>query len=612
MNNLFYQDLNLIKKDSKQNEAYKSFDNTVVIAGPGSGKTRVLTLKAVTLGKVYILKPCGLACISFSRESVRELRKRFKKYGYNPSNKDFIGTVHSFSLLHVIHPFGHLFPSYKIKYPIKILPDDVARSIYEKVLSKLKVDGWTLSLSEINRHRSITLLGRSGVKISSSDLVGQGALLYEELLSATEYLDFISIINTSAKIINEQEFVRETLRSRFPWLLIDEYQDLGKALHEMVLELVFNAGIKLYAVGDINQSIYGFNGGYPDFLKELTKRDDINSVELEGNYRSSQHIIDASLEALKPNPPIKYVSQLRQHDTADFYFIACDEDMHQQYEVVAKKIIPKLIKLNIALNEIGILTASNSQNRQMAQVLHNEKIASFIAKWDFENSAVVVWLQECAAWCLELGQSFDNIFKFWKRLLNEHNDSRKNYENIKLKVQLHTTLNRSKSEKDIYNWLKFIIEQLRLNQVLLNSQQYPDEVENLKTLLKEAELYNLKNQSLNRFANLHTPNNEVTITTRHSSKGLEFEVVILLGMEEGNFPFYKHFNDPVALDEDQRLCYVCVSRAKRSCILIRSKVFNKTGKYGPYQQKFNPSRFWIGLYQKFGNNQNTFDHNTFK
>ncbi|MDZ4330097.1 MAG: AAA family ATPase, partial [Flavobacterium sp.] len=82
MNDLFYQDLELIKKDEKQFEAYQSMDNTVLIAGPGSGKTRVLSLKAVALSKIHIHKPEGLACISFSRESVRELKTRLKQYGY--------------------------------------------------------------------------------------------------------------------------------------------------------------------------------------------------------------------------------------------------------------------------------------------------------------------------------------------------------------------------------------------------------------------------------------------------------------------------------------------------------------------------------------------------
>src|SRR5689334_2330841 len=125
MNDLFFKDLELIKKDELQIEAFRSLQSTVIIAGPGSGKTRVLSLKAVALAQSYIHKPCGLACISYSRETVRELKKRLASYGYISGSKDFIGTVHSFSLLHVIQPFAHLYPQYGIKFPIKIISNEI-------------------------------------------------------------------------------------------------------------------------------------------------------------------------------------------------------------------------------------------------------------------------------------------------------------------------------------------------------------------------------------------------------------------------------------------------------------------------------------------------------
>lgn len=193
MNDLFYEDLKLIHNDRQQEAAFSSMDNTAVIAGPGSGKTRVLTLKAISLSKSHIKSPCGLACISFSRESVRELKKRLRLYGYTPSKKDFIGTVHSFSLLHVIQPFAHLFPQYNVQYPIKILPKEVSNQIYQTVLDELKIENsWDSPLVEINKYRSLSMVGRSTVKIASSALIIKAAAIYEEHLNRTVYLDFIS------------------------------------------------------------------------------------------------------------------------------------------------------------------------------------------------------------------------------------------------------------------------------------------------------------------------------------------------------------------------------------------------------------------------------------
>lgn len=614
MNSLFFQDLELIKKDDKQYESYQSMENSVIIAGPGSGKTRVLTLKAVTLAKSHINKPCGLACISYSRETVREIKKRLKSYGYTASNKDFIGTVHSFSLLHVIQPFAHLYPQYNVTYPIKILPKDVENKLYNSTLNDLNIeDPYKLSLIDINKHRSLSLQGRSLINMESSDLIAKAAEIYEAKIGETEFIDFTNIINLSAKIINEQEYVRETLKSKFPWLLVDEYQDLGKALHEMVLELVFYAGIKLYAVGDTNQSIYGFNGGYPDFLLELTRNDNIKTIKLVSNYRSSQHIIDASIETLKPTPPYpKYVASKRNEDIADFTFITCNNGMEPQYEVIAKKIIPNLLAKNIPLNEIGIITSSNPQIQHIATFLKQEEIPFFIVKWSFENSAVVVWLQDCARWSINKEtQSFDQLFVFWKSLINNHNDSRKSKEDIYLKTMFYKILTDSLSSENCYEWLSHIISELKLKDTLNDSDIYPNEVENLDGLLDEAKLRNLKSSRIKRFANLGSPENEVTITTRHSSKGLEFEAVILLGMEEGNFPYYLNLGNDIALSEDQRLCYVCISRAKQTCILLRSESFTKQTKFGVKTFPYPPSRFWISLHDKFGNENNTFTKDSY-
>ena len=609
MNSTFFEDLELIKRDKSQIAAYNSESNTVVIAGPGSGKTRVLTLKAASLAASSIKKPSGLACISYSRETVREIKKRLKEYGYKPTNKDYIGTVHSFTLQHVIEPFAHLYPQYGVKYPIKIIKKEDELKIYNNVLSEFKVSSKELKLMEINRQRSLSLEGTSQVTFDSTDLVVNAAKKFEEKLLETEYLDFVSIINISAQIIHEQDFVRMALRSRFPWLLVDEYQDLGKALHEMVLELVFNADIKLFAVGDMNQSIYGFNGGYPDFLMELMNRDDIHSVLLANNYRSNQHIIAASLETLEPSSPLSYFAKRRLEENPDFTFVTCNHQMDQQYDVVADKVVPSLIQNNVPFNEIGIITWSNTDVRLMAAALRKKGIPFYISKWDFEKSATVTWLQDCAHWTINPNeQSFDSLFKFWKNLIINHNDSRKYLETIDLKVKFLKTIKAGKEMETILDWLTLMIDNLELVNVLQLSDMYPNEIKNLELLLDEAKNHNLKDMPLERFAYLGVPNDEVTITTRHSAKGLEFETVILLGMEEGHFPFYLDIKNPILLAEAQRLCYVCVSRAKKSCILVRSEQFTVDTQYGSKTHQYSPSRFWLSLNQKFGNEYNHFTH----
>ncbi|CAM1362867.1 DNA helicase [Tenacibaculum litoreum] len=611
MNEKFYNDQKLIQSDESQWSAYNSKGNTVVIAGPGSGKTRVLTLKAIRLLQSDIHHPSGLACISYSRETVRELKKRLKEYGYRSRGNDFIGTMHGFCLIHILQPFAHLFPQYNVPAPMKIASDELTWEIYTGVLDELKIETNQLSRIVLNRQRSLSFRGTSEVEIQTNAFEVEAAELYEKKLSESGHVDFISMVNISTQMIREQDYIKQSLEAKFPWLLIDEYQDLGKALHEMVLELEALTDIKIFAVGDMNQSIYGFNGAYPDFLEELDSKDDFESIPLTSNYRSNQDIIEGSLDMLTINPPRpEYSAKKRVDEEAEFTFIICEAEMGPQYEIVAQKVIPKLKEKGISYSEIGILVACSKDVVQMATSLNDNNIPFYIVKWDFVNSDVVFWLQECAQWCLDSKlQSFDELFRFWQLQLKVHEHERALWEAIRQRVFFHRILIESKTKTTVLEWLEFILSELDLKDLLNNSDRYPDENDNLDALLNESQNRNLKDSPLRRFAFLGEPENEVTVTTRHSAKGLEFEAVIMLGMEEGRFPYtYKVEEGSRQMQEAHRLCYVSVSRAKRECYLLRSKkhtLIKRDG--GTWLKDFAPSRFWNLLYNRFGNNNNLYN-----
>ncbi|NVK66625.1 MAG: ATP-dependent helicase [Flavobacteriales bacterium] len=609
MNEQFYHDQELIRQDESQWEAYESNVNTAVVAGPGSGKTRVLTLKAIKLIETQINKPSGLACISYSRETVRELKKRLRQYGYKNRQEDFIGTIHGFCLMNIIQPFAHLFPRFNVSFPIKIASDEVCRGIYNGVLNELEIESDQLSLLNLNKQRSLSINGSSGVEIQTNAFEVQAAELYEQKLSDCDSVDFISMVNIATHMIRESDYIKTTLESRFPWLLIDEYQDLGKSLHEMVLELKNHTSIKIFAVGDMNQSIYGFSGAYPDFLEELNNLEDIKSIPLTSNYRSNQGIIEGSLDALNITPPRpEYVSRVEGgNQNAKFLFLTCQREMNEQYKVVAEKVIPKLLERGVRYDQIGILTGASREVIEMATTLRDNSIPFFIVKWQFQNSDFVVWLQDCAQWVLGINnQSFDSIFQFWKHQLIAHEDYRSFLSVSKQKIDFYEIMESSKNQDTVFEWLSFILEKLEIETLLSDSDRHPDELDNLSKLKNEAENGNLRNLELKRFAFLGIPENEITITTRHSAKGLEFEVVILLGMEEGRFPYtYNVEENSRAMLEAYRLCYVSVSRAKSECILVRScehTIITRTGR--PWTIPYEPSRFWNTLLARFQTNEN--------
>lgn len=121
----------------------------------------------------------------------------------------------------------------------------------------------------------------------------------------------------------------------------------------------------------------------------------------------------------------------------------------------------------------------------------------------------------------------------------------------------------------------------------------------MEKLLRASSEEGYKNYNLSGFSKLGKPEKQITITTRHSSKGLEFEVIVMLGMEEGNFPDYRSVDDKIKLAEERRTCFVCISRAKKTCILIRSKAHNIQTKYGNWRKESLPSRYWVELYKKY-------------
>jgi DNA helicase II / ATP-dependent DNA helicase PcrA len=609
MNDAFYQDLSLIRADPYQSAAYSANGNTVVIAGPGSGKTRVLSLKAIQLIHQSIPANAGLACLSYSRETVRELRKRLSQYGYRHRSQDYIGTVHGFCLVEVIGPFQHLYPQYGIPQPLKIASGVVISKIYSSVLKDLDKRPRDIKQEDIDKERLLTLQGTSQVNTESNPIYSKAAALFEERLEKSGHIDFTQVAKTAALMIQEQEYIRKTIEARFPYLLIDEYQDLGKALHEMVLALHGGTGMTIYAVGDMDQSIFGFTGAYPDFLKELFYRDDFDSHQLKHNYRSNQGIIDASIAMLDPVPPLPlYESKTRLDELAEFTFIECEAEMHEQYICVADKLIPQLNERGIPNNEIVIIVGKNEHASEMAGILTSKGVPAYVAKWSFDSrSDVMQWLMECARWCIQPEtHSFEELTRFWERLLQSHDDARIYWDLNQRKIELLEVLEKAREILGLLKWLEWVIGELRLGDVLNDSDRYPDEKENLKAVINEAKTGKLVNQPFSRLAKLSHPDDEITVITRHGVKGLEFEAVIMLGMEQGNFPWFSHQPGTKEYDEDKRVCYVSVSRAKKAVMLLYSKKITSHFDWGSKTFPQEASIFWRQLREKFGTDGNFF------
>lgn len=584
VNAYFEKKLQEISEDDMQFAAYKAVNNTVVIAGPGSGKTTVLTLKVMQLLAEMIYPPRGLACLTYSTEAVREFKSRLVKLGLEKRKNVFLGTVHSFCLSEIITPFAALYPQYKIPLPIRI----ISEAEKNRLFNSQNYEG-TPKLIDVDKERTRNIKGISRVAIESYDIALKAAISFEELLIQNEYLDFISMVKKSVELIKNESYVRKALEAKYPWIIVDEYQDLGKPLHELILTLLNLTRIKVFAVGDADQSIYDFQGAAPDYLIELSQRQDVSCIHLKNNYRSSQTIVDASEYVLKSSRGYIASGKLQDYH-AKLEFIECSKGMDEQYERVIEQ-ISRFHTEGIPYHEIAVLVGNNKQVTELAQECSRQNIPAYIARQTFRLTDLIIWIQNCAKWVSDkCSVSFDEICSTWKSFISQKRIiSEDDY--FLLKRTIFQTLTASKVYKDnLSEWLCYLDKKVGIVSAFTASERYPDEIDNYNKLLETARSHDTQ-LTIKFLTRLGIPENQVVLTTRHSSKGLEFDVVILPGMEKDSFPSY-YDNTPRKLAEARRLCFVSVSRARKACIFIRSK--NLQNQYGRWFSK-EPSPFWVAL-----------------
>lgn len=605
MDNMSYYvaKLEQVLGDSWQKKAYETEDSTVVIAGPGSGKTTILTLKIMKLLNGHINEPQGLACLTYSKEAAREFEDRLKLLGYKKRRNVFLGTVHSFCISEILEKFADLY-NYGLPLPIKIVPEKLSIRILNEIKNEMGIPKKKYKMEAINKERSLNIKGISTIKSESDPTAKQIGEEYEKRVFEAGYIDFESIIIYSTKLIQEQEYVRNCLSSKFPWIVIDEYQDLGRPLHEMILSLFTKTDIKIFAVGDPDQSIYGFVGAVPDYLLELYNRGDIIPIELKNNYRSNQDIIDGSETVL--NIPRNYHAMTREGETAIYRFITCNNGYPDQFDYFINDIIPECKEKGIPMEEIAVLLGTQNDCKALALMCMENDVPYYIPKHTFDRSDFVQWMEKCALWIQDKNKAyFDEIFEYWYKLQVMHLENKylSEKEIFQMKIDLFDVLNGSVEQKDnLKEWVCYLLRNLKIEDLLAKSEHMPDEKENLCKLYNEVSDDRYKDYDTNKFSKIGKPENQITITTRHSSKGLEFEVIVMMGMDEGHFPSWAIKYNSSAILEENRICFVCVSRAKRVCILMNSNYYVEWNYYNEREEtkKYYPSRYIKQLKDKFG------------
>src|SRR5262249_32023240 len=243
-------------------------------------------------------EPRGVACITYNNECARELAVRLDALGVQRRNRVFIGTVHSFALTQIILPYART-AQIDIPADFRVATQAAQRTAlevaYDRVISRGEdPQSWRLTMDRYRRSN----LDRESERWNEDAETAHLIEAYEAELRRQRLIDFDDMPLLAVRALRQHPWLQRAILAKYPVLVVDEYQDLGTALHRIVMGLCFTTGVRLFAVGDIDQSIYGFTGANPMLLQRLAARPDVEAVPLRLNYRCGARIVTASQYAL--------------------------------------------------------------------------------------------------------------------------------------------------------------------------------------------------------------------------------------------------------------------------------------------------------------------------
>lgn len=570
-----------LRPNDKQWQAYESAGHCVLLAGPGSGKTKTLTVKLARMLSEDVEAPRGIACITYNNECARELETRLDALGIAPGGRVFIGTVHSFSLTQILLPYA--------KVAGLGLPDDFTVATRRQTRGALETahakvikgaenpQTWEFRLG-VHRRRFLNRNVEAWKSLNTQ--LTKLVEAYEAELRNMGVIDFDDMPLLALSALAEHAWLRKALAAKYPILAVDEYQDLGRALHAMVMGLCFSAGIRLFAVGDVDQSIYGFIGANPELLHKLSEREDVETVRLGLNYRCGSQIVAASEYALGEERG--YRAPDGAHE-GTIYFHPCTGGYAGQARHLIEQLIPEILARRPDLNLGGIAVLYPA-------AFIGDEVAAAAADNDFavirtdgnalypRGSRLMRWLEQCAMWCCggwRSGQPrISRVIAEGARFLHEVIGS--DEDRLKFQRSLMAALWGRRDETiGLHDWLIAMRDEV-IRPNIGHARSVADELEILNSFIDRlGPTGDIDDFPLGEFAGIGTGLDHINLSTLHSAKGREFDVVILFGMEEGRLP--RNNASEADVREARRLFYVGFTRARHEIHLMHAQA--------------NPSRF---------------------
>lgn len=558
-----------LRENEGQWQAYESKANCAILAGPGSGKTKTITIKIARILEEEIQRPQRLACITYSNECVRELRGRLNALGVDDRSRILVSTIHSFALTEIVMPYAAL-AGIAVPTPIAVAAPSKSEELYKQAYRTIKGGApgkwFRMSLDRLRR----TVPDKSSAKWKASNPQHTAIIEeYERLLLEGGLIDFDGLVLAGLQAIEGFEWVRKCLRSKYPVIVIDEYQDLGLPLHQMMCKLMLEAGVRIIAVGDPDQSIYGFTGAKPSLLRDLHNLPQVEGIHLKLNYRCATQIIDAS-KTLLDDPP-----DSESHDGRRGVITIHEvgRNVEGQARYALDEIVPKMLKEHPdwQLGDIAFLYRTLHEGSSIAKAAEERGLRYFRLDngASIKRTRLIEFLTDAAVWCAggwKTGSvALGSILKSY-RLLRPSLKNEASALNARASL-IRFLFNNRDGSIPLKKWLGLFYKSA-LQQAFASEPGLVDEYETFKNLYistKEGEP--LEHFTVDILANQGRSKNQINLITLHSSKGLEFQAVLMVGLERGEFPS-QYATSVDDIEEAARLFYVGVTRAKSEVHLL--------------------------------------------
>ena len=604
--------------NDKQYEAVINTEGPcLVIAGAGSGKTKVLTHKIAYILQEYKAKPWEILAITFTNKAANEMKERIAGLVGDSSNDMWVGTFHSICvkiLRRFIDRIGFdssfiIFDTTDQKSLIKSCLKDL--SLDDKLFTEKSVQ------SEISNAKNEMLEPEQFIIKAQGDFrkekIANVYELYQKRLKENNAIDFDDIINYTIKILMENPDVLDYYANKFKYVLVDEYQDTNKAQFTLITLFASKNG-NITVVGDNDQGIYSFRGAdITNILNFETDFPGTKIIKLEQNYRCTGNILKAANAVIKNNE-VKYKKELwTQNDIGNLPKVYNADNEYDEGSYIVEQIEHLRREEYYKYSDFVVLYRMNSQSRAIEDIFRREQIPyKIVGGLKFYERKEI---KDIIAYLRLIQNPSDNLSL--KRIINEPKrgigktslDAIEEIANTN-QISMYSVIKNAEQyglnrvylkSRDFIN----VIEELRekakdikisdLIKLTLKKTGYTKALEDENTLEAENRIENLEEfltvaiefeeqfaeNTLAEFLegitlssdldNMEESEESVTLMTLHSAKGLEFPVVFLVGMEEGIFPGHQSIGEPKELEEERRLCYVGITRAKENLFLTCSK-----------------------------------------